>query len=63
MRRENIIRIMAGSMVLLSLLLAVYHSQNWLFLTAFVGLNLLQSGFTKFCPAESILKKFNIGTE
>ncbi len=63
MKRENIIRIMVGTLILLSLVLSVYHSQNWLFLTAFVGINLLQSGFTKFCPAEKILKSFNIGTE
>ncbi len=59
---ERIIRMMAGSFVLLSLLLAHYHSQNWLWFTAFVGLNLLQSSFTNFCPAEIILRRFKIGT-
>jgi len=63
MRRESIIRIMAGTFILLSLLLAVKHNINWLWFTAFVGLNLLQSGFSKFCPAESVLKRFNIGTD
>ena len=40
----------AGTMVLLSLALAQLHSPNWLWLTAFVGLNLLQAGITGFCP-------------
>lgn len=48
---------MAGVMVLLSVLLAIYHSPNWLWLTGFVGLNLLQSAFTGFCPAAMIFKK------
>lgn len=55
---ERIIRIMAGTFILASLALAHYHSPNWLWFTAFVGANLLQSGFTKFCPAEIILRKY-----
>jgi hypothetical protein len=47
----------AGCVVLVSLLLSQYHSANWLWLTAFVGLNLLQSSFTGFCPLATILKK------
>ena len=54
---ENTIRAFAGTFILLSLLLAHYHSSNWLWFTAFVGVNLLQSSFTKFCPLEMILKK------
>ena len=54
---ENGVRVMAGTMVLLSVLLVVYVSQYWLFLTAFVGANLIQSAFTGFCPAVTILKK------
>lgn len=54
---ENKIRAFAGTVILLSLLLAHVHSQNWLWLTAFVGANLLQSSFTKFCPLEIALKK------
>ena len=51
---------------LLSLLLGapaspLYHSSYWLWFTAFVGLNLFQSGFTRFCPAEMILWKLGIG--
>ena len=57
MKIELIIRRFAGSIVLVSLVLAHYHSPNWLWLAAFVGFNLLQSSFTKFCPLEIILKK------
>ena len=60
---ERIMRILAGFMVLLSLGLAQYTGQidlshmSWLWFTAFIGLNLLQSGFTGFCPPESLLRK------
>lgn len=54
---ENQIRAFAGTFILASLALSHYHSPNWLFFTAFVGLNLLQSSFTKFCPLEIILRK------
>jgi hypothetical protein len=47
----------AGSMVLVSLLLAHFVSPNWLWFTAFVGANLLQSSFTGFCPLAVILRK------
>lgn len=58
--RERIVRAVAGSMVLVSVLLAVLVNLNWLFLAAFVGLNLFQSSLTKFCPLEMILKKANV---
>jgi len=58
---ENAIRILAGSMVLLSLTLAHFVSPWWLLLTAFVGVNLIQSAFTGFCPAEIILRKLGVG--
>jgi len=54
---ENQIRAFAGSFILISLALSHFHSQYWLLFTAFVGANLLQSSFTKFCPLEIILKK------
>jgi hypothetical protein len=54
---ERIIRLFAGTFILISLVLAHYYSPAWLWLTAFVGFNLLQSSFTNFCPLESILKK------
>lgn len=60
---ERIIRIVSGFFILISLGLGVsgsptYISSNFLWFTAFVGANLLQSGFTQFCPLEKILKKF-----
>lgn len=60
---ENIVRIVAGFFVMLSLALAHFMGQadltqiSWMWFTAFVGLNLFQSGFTNFCPLVSILKK------
>ncbi len=60
MKMELIIRRFAGIFVLASLLLAHYHSPYWLWVTAFVGFNLLQSSFTKFCPLEIILKKLGV---
>ena len=52
---ERGLRMMAGVMVLLSLALAHFFSTYWLLLTLFVGLNLLQSSFTNWCPAVTIL--------
>ncbi|MEW6775766.1 MAG: DUF2892 domain-containing protein [Bdellovibrionota bacterium] len=54
---ENQIRAFAGTFILASLLLAHFHSPNWLWFTAFVGANLFQSSFTKFCPLEIALRK------
>ncbi len=58
MNTENIIRALAGSLVLLSLALARLVHPNFLLLAAFVGLNLLQSAFTGLCPAESVIRRF-----
>jgi len=55
MRVERYLRLIAGVFVLVSLVLARVHSEYWLLFTAFVGLNLLQSGFTDWCPMKSIL--------
>ena len=59
---ERAIRIMAGAFILISLALGVeaspvFVSKNFLWFTAFVGANLFQSGFTRFCPAEMIMLK------
>ena len=54
---ENSIRLLAGLLVLTSLALYYFVSPYWLFLTAFVGLNLAQSSVTGFCPAEKIIKR------
>ena len=63
---NRIVRIIAGSFIMLSLALAHFSGQidmtklSWLWFTAFVGANLFQSGFTKFCPLDSILKKLGV---
>lgn len=54
---ENGVRVVAGTLILLSLALGVWVNHYWFFLTAFVGLNLIQSAFTHFCPAEILLRK------
>jgi hypothetical protein len=53
---ERGVRLIAGVIVLVSIALAYYFSPYWLWLTAFVGLNLLQSAFTNWCPAMSMLR-------
>ena len=57
---DRYLRIIAGFFVLLSLALAHYVSPKWLYFTAFVGLNLFQSGFTQWCPMVAILKKLGV---
>jgi hypothetical protein len=65
MTTDRAVRIMAGSFILISLALGVeasplFVSKHFLWLTTFVGANLLQSGFTRFCPAESIMVKLGL---
>ena len=65
MNAERIVRIVAGGFVMLSLALGVeasplFVSKYFLFFTAFVGLNLFQSGFTQICPLNNILAKFGV---
>ena len=65
MNAERIVRIVAGSFILLSLSLGLeasplFVSKYFLFFTAFVGLNLLQSGFTQVCPLNNILARFGV---
>jgi hypothetical protein len=60
MKLENYIRLFAGTFILTSLVLARWHSPHWLWLTAFVGFNLLQSSLTGFCPLELLLKKLGV---
>ncbi len=57
---NRMVRGIAGSFILISLLLAVYVNLNWLWFTAFVGANLLQSSLTKWCLMEDILKKLGV---
>lgn len=54
------IRFIAGAFILISILLAIYVNINWLWFTAFVGANLLQSSLTKWCLMEDILKKLGV---
>ena len=61
MKLQLIIRRFAGVFVLVSLALAYYQSRYWLWFTAFVGFNLLQSSFTNFCPLEIVLRKMGVG--
>ena len=65
MRSWQMVRMFGGLFVLLSLALGVlgspiFVSQNWLWFTAFVGANLLQSAFTKWCLLETILRKLGV---
>ncbi len=60
MKINDALRLLAGSIVLLSAGLAVYVDRNFLWLTAFVGANLLQSAFTKWCPAIWFFRKIGL---
>ncbi len=65
MNQERIVRIVAGLFIMLSLALGLQNSplfvsQYFLFFTAFVGFNLFQSGFTRFCPLNTILSKAGV---
>lgn len=65
MNIENVIRLFAGTVILASLALGaqaspLFHSSNWLWLTAFVGANLLQSSLTGLCPLQTVLRKLGL---
>ncbi|MBN2183380.1 MAG: DUF2892 domain-containing protein [Sedimentisphaerales bacterium] len=57
---QRLLRGIAGTFILATVLLAHYHSDYWLLFTAFVGLNLLQSAFSNWCPMMSILRKLGV---
>ena len=57
---DRMVMAFAGTFIIISVGLAVYHSLNWLWLTGFVGLNLFQAAFTGFCPLAIILKKIGV---
>jgi hypothetical protein len=63
MKMHLLIRRFAGGFILASLLLGYYQSRYWLWITAFVGVNLFQSSFTHFCPLEIFLRKMGAGDE
>ncbi len=58
--RERIVRAVAGTFVITSIVLAYFVNINWIWLAVFVGANLLQSSFTKFCPLEKILDAIGV---
>jgi hypothetical protein len=60
MKMEQWIRAIAGTFILVSVALGWFYSKYWLFFTALVGLNLLQSAFTKWCLMEEILDKLGV---
>lgn len=60
MKQQQIIRLTAGSLTLISALLGYFFNKNWLFLAIFVGLNLMQFSFTNYCPLKSLLKKMGV---
>jgi len=60
MNVDRLLRGIAGFFVIVSILLAHYHSPYWLFFTGFVGLNLLQSAATNWCPMMTFLRKLGV---
>jgi hypothetical protein len=62
MTLERWIRLIAGTFVILSVVLSYVHSPYWLFFTLFVGLNLFQSALTRWCLMEDILRKLGVGS-
>lgn len=60
MKREHMIRLIAGTFILTSLALGWFVSPYWFLFTAFVGVNLLQSSLTKWCLMEDILRKLGV---
>ena len=63
MSLDRAVMAFAGVMILLSLALTHFVSPWWWLFTAFIGLNLLQSSFTGFCPAATILRKLGVGRD
>lgn len=59
---ERTLRLIAGIFILVSLALGHWVNSNWYLFTAFVGLNLLQSGFTNWCPMMTFLRKLGVGS-
>jgi len=58
--KNRIVRGIAGTLILISLILAIYVNMNWLWFTAFVGANLLQASLTKWCLMDTILGKLGV---
>ncbi len=62
MSRERMIRVIAGSFIMLSLALGHWVDARWFLFTAFVGLNLFQSGFSGWCLMDDLLRKLGVGS-
>ena len=60
---ERVLFALGGGMVIITSLLALYHSPHWTWLTLFIGLNCLQSSYTGFCPPRLLMKKFGFKSE
>lgn len=60
MNIDRLVLTFAGTFVLVTVLLAVFHSLHWLWFTAFVGVNLIQASFSGFCPLAKVLKGFGL---
>ena len=60
MNIDRIVMAFAGTMILVSLALSQWHSANWLWLTGFVGANMLQASFTGLCPLASVLRAVGV---
>ncbi|MFH4572663.1 DUF2892 domain-containing protein [Vibrio diabolicus] len=58
MTLENAVRVFAGTMVLVSVILTVFVHSNFIWFTVFIGVNLIQSAYSGICPAAYFLKKF-----
>jgi hypothetical protein len=63
MKTERAIRILAGTMVLISLALTRWVHPNWVWFTVFIGLNLFQSGVTGFCPPEKLFRRLGLTSD
>ena len=60
---ERALFVLAGTMVIITALLAKYHHPWWMWFTVFIGFNMFQSAFSGFCPAALIMKKMGMKTE
>jgi len=60
MNIDRVVLAIAGVIIFSSVLLSVFHNQNWLWLTGFAGANLFQAAFTGFCPVAKILKAVGV---
>lgn len=60
---DKAIMVMGGTMVMGSALLSIYHNPLWIWLTVFVGFNMIQSSFTGFCPPAIIMKRMGMKSE